>query len=192
MLDSSNWKQVKDGGETWLVEFFAPWCGHCQQLKGPYKELAKGFKGVEGFKIGAVDADGEGRSLGSRYGVRGFPTLKIFKGGKPQDYQGPRDAGGMAAALLQEGGADQATAEKVQKQGGFQLGGGWMQQMPYFSASSRTERMYRSGFSNSAAVGRKVGASTSARRCGPETISRLSNSAPRGLPKCRRRRRFPM
>eukprot|EP01045_Picozoa_sp_COSAG04_P029823 COSAG04_NODE_4998_length_1785_cov_1.771649_3_plen_121_part_01 len=121
MLDSSNWKQVKEGGETWLVEFFAPWCGHCQQLKGPYKELAKGFKDVEGFKIAAVDADGEGRSLGSRYGVRGFPTLKIFKGGKPQDYQGPRDAGGMAAALLQEGGADQATAAKVQKQGGFQL-----------------------------------------------------------------------
>eukprot|EP01043_Picozoa_sp_COSAG02_P062813 COSAG02_NODE_8758_length_2454_cov_1.634820_4_plen_261_part_00 len=87
LLEKENWKQVKSDGNVWLVEFFAPWCGHCQKLKGPYKELGKAFKDVPGYKIGAVDADAE-QSLGSRYGVRvratsrDLSTLKqLFKDG---------------------------------------------------------------------------------------------------------------
>ena len=122
LLDKSNWKQVKSDGNVWLVEFFAPWCGHCQKLKGPYKELGKAFKDVPGYKIGAVDADAE-QSLGSRYGVRGFPTLKIFKDGKATDYNGARDAAGMADALLRAGGADKETKTAVEKALGTKVGG---------------------------------------------------------------------
>lgn len=45
---------------------------------------------VQGIvKVGAVDAD-QHNSLGGQYGVRGFPTIKIFGGNKhkPEDYQG--------------------------------------------------------------------------------------------------------
>ena len=70
-----------------------------------------------------MDADAE-QSLGSRYKVTGFPTLKIFKDGKPQDYNGARDAAGMADALLRAGGADKETKNAVKAKLGGGGGGG--------------------------------------------------------------------
>lgn len=62
-------------------------CGHCQALVPEYKKLAKATKGI--IKVGAVNAD-DHKSLGGRYGVSGFPTIKIFGADKkkPMDYQG--------------------------------------------------------------------------------------------------------
>ena len=62
-------------------------CGHCQSFASEYKQLAKALKGF--IKVGAVDAS-EHQSLGGRYGVRGFPTVKILGKDKqkPADYQG--------------------------------------------------------------------------------------------------------
>lgn len=61
-------------------------CGHCQALVPEYKKLARALKGV--IKVGAVDAS-EHQSLGGRFGVQGFPTIKLFGGNKnkPRDYQ---------------------------------------------------------------------------------------------------------
>ena len=75
----------------WIVEFYAPWCGHCQRLTPEYTKAAKALKGV--VKIGAVNAD-EHKSLGGQYQVQGFPTIKIFGANKnkPEDYQGERTA----------------------------------------------------------------------------------------------------
>ena len=68
-----------------------PRCGHCQRLTPEYKKAASALKGV--VKVGAVNAD-EHQSLGGQYGVKGFPTIKIFgrNKNKPEDYQGSRDA----------------------------------------------------------------------------------------------------
>lgn len=57
------------------------------------------FKGV--VKVGAVNAD-EHKSLGGRYSVRGFPTIKIFGANKqnPEDYKGARTAQGFVDAGL--------------------------------------------------------------------------------------------
>jgi len=62
-------------------------CGHCQSLTADWKKAATALKGV--VKVGAVNAD-EHQSLGGQYGVRGFPTIKIFGLDKknPTDYQG--------------------------------------------------------------------------------------------------------
>ncbi|XP_036329033.1 protein disulfide-isomerase A6 homolog [Rhagoletis pomonella] len=85
----------------WVVEFFAPWCGHCKSLVPEYKKAAKALKGV--VKVGSVNAD-EHRSLGGQYGVQGFPTIKIFGTNKrsPTSYNGQRTAKAIAEAALAE------------------------------------------------------------------------------------------
>ena len=99
-MSAADLKASLEAGKTVLVTFSAPWCGHCKQLVPEGKRVATSLK-ASGVVVAMINGD-ENRALTQELGVRGFPTLKIFKGGKPQDYQGPRDAGGMAAALLHD------------------------------------------------------------------------------------------
>ncbi|KAG5322810.1 PDIA6 isomerase, partial [Pseudoatta argentina] len=107
---------VLNSDHIWVVEFYAPWCGHCQQLTPEYDKAATALKGV--VKVGAVNAD-EHKSLGSKYGVRGFPTIKIFGlDKKPEDYNGPRSAADIVDAALN------AASQKVRKVLGGKTSGG--------------------------------------------------------------------
>lgn len=84
-----------------MVEFFAPWCGHCKNLAPEYKKVAAAVKGM--VNIVAVDCDNAAsRSLCGMYDVKGFPTLKLFTPGKKSadDYQGARSAKAIADAVL--------------------------------------------------------------------------------------------
>ncbi|NP_001086643.1 protein disulfide isomerase family A member 6 L homeolog precursor [Xenopus laevis] len=99
-LTPSNFnKEVIQSDSLWLVEFYAPWCGHCQRLTPDWKKAATALKGV--VKVGAVNAD-QHQSLGGQYGVRGFPTIKVFGANKnkPDDYQGGRTADAIVDAAL--------------------------------------------------------------------------------------------
>ncbi|KAI5610948.1 protein disulfide-isomerase A6 precursor [Silurus asotus] len=99
-LTPSNFnREVLQSDSLWLVEFYAPWCGHCQSLTPEWKKAATALKGV--VKVGAVDAD-QHKSLGGQYGVRGFPTIKIFGGNKnkPEDYQGGRSSQAIVEGAL--------------------------------------------------------------------------------------------
>eukprot|EP00899_Mesostigma_viride_P021660 jgi/Mesvir1/29496/Mv19746-RA.1 len=108
-------KMVIKSPHIWFIEFYAPWCGHCQRLKPDYIKAAAATKNV--VRFGAVDCD-EHKGLCGEYGVRGFPTLKIFgvDKRKPQDYQGARDAKAMAEAGLAQlpsSGVKQVAAAKL-------------------------------------------------------------------------------
>ncbi|KAH8266621.1 hypothetical protein KR018_003821, partial [Drosophila ironensis] len=101
-LTSANFdREVLKDDAIWVVEFYAPWCGHCQSLVPEYKKLAKALKGV--VKVGSVNADAD-QSLGGQFGVRGFPTIKIFGANKksPTDFNGQRTAKAIAEAALAE------------------------------------------------------------------------------------------
>lgn len=92
-LIPSNFDKIVLAGKPALVEFFAPWCGHCKTLAPIYEELASNFaSSKDKISIAKVDADSE-KSLGKRFGIQGFPTIKYFNGKdeKPEDYNGGRD-----------------------------------------------------------------------------------------------------
>lgn len=87
-----------------IVEFYAPWCGHCKSLQPAYEKAAGSLAGLA--KVAAIDCDDDAnKPFCGSMGVKGFPTLKIVKpGSKPgkpivEDYQGPRTAKGIVEAV---------------------------------------------------------------------------------------------
>lgn len=78
----------------WLVEFYAPWCGHCKNLAPHWATAASELKGK--VKLGALDSTVH-QVIASRYRIEGYPTIKYFAAGKKdsdsvQDYTGGRVA----------------------------------------------------------------------------------------------------
>lgn len=90
-LTTSNFGKTSEG--LWLLEFYAPWCGHCKKLAPTYERVATYFseaKSGSGVHVAKIDAT-EHPGLAGRFDVKGYPTLLLFRGGrKVADFSGPR------------------------------------------------------------------------------------------------------
>ena len=80
VTDASFAEDVLQSGEPVLVDFWATWCGPCRQIAPSLEEIAGEYEGK--LTIAKIDID-ENPETPGRYGVRGVPTLLIFKGGEP-------------------------------------------------------------------------------------------------------------
>ena len=106
---------VLQSGKPALVEFFAPWCGHCRNLVPVYEELAQTFAfASDKISIAKVDADAH-KTLGRRFGIQGFPTIKWFNGksDKPEHYEGGRDIESLTAFVAEKSGVSPRTKKAL-------------------------------------------------------------------------------
>ena len=97
-----------------LVEFYAPWCGHCKRLAPEYEIAATALKNNDPpVALVKVDCTVETKVCG-KYGVSGYPTLKIFKGGEmASDYNGPREADGIVKYMRTKAGPTSKNLQSV-------------------------------------------------------------------------------
>eukprot|EP00898_Chlorokybus_atmophyticus_P008147 jgi/Chlat1/8333/Chrsp8S08092 len=98
--------KVVQADQVVLVEFYAPWCGHCKNLVPEWEKAAKALRGI--VTVAALDADAH-KSLSSDYSIQGFPTIKVFTNGKASDYTGQRTAKAITDFAIQ-------TAQKLVNQ----------------------------------------------------------------------------
>jgi protein disulfide-isomerase A6 len=115
LLPSNFDNEVIKSGKPTLVEFFAPWCGHCKNLAPIYEELGQAFAfASDKVQIAKVDADAH-KDLGKKYGVQGFPTLKFFDGKSkvPIEYSGGRDLESLSSFITEKTGIRPKTAPKA-------------------------------------------------------------------------------
>lgn len=78
--------------------FYAPWCGHCKSFKPTFAEAAT--KNLGKYVLAKVDCTAEAaKSVCQEHEIRGYPTIKFFRSGKPMDYTGARTVDAVTSWL---------------------------------------------------------------------------------------------
>ena len=79
VTDASFAQDVLDSGEAVLVDFWAEWCGPCKQIAPALDEISEEYAGK--LTVAKINID-ESPDTPGKYGVRGIPTMMIFRDGE--------------------------------------------------------------------------------------------------------------
>uniref|UniRef100_K3Y6Y4 Thioredoxin domain-containing protein n=1 Tax=Setaria italica TaxID=4555 RepID=K3Y6Y4_SETIT len=105
-LDAGNFSDVVAKHPFIVVEFYAPWCGHCKQLAPEYEKAAAVLRKHDPpVVLAKVDAYEErNKEVKDKYQVHAYPTIKIIENGgnNVRGYSGPRDADGIVEYLKKQ------------------------------------------------------------------------------------------
>ncbi|KAJ3132135.1 protein disulfide-isomerase precursor [Physocladia obscura] len=100
VLTDATFKDWVKAEDLSLVEFYAPWCGHCKALAPEYEVAATALK-KENIKIAKVDCTVE-KDVCSEVGVSGYPTLKVFRKGNASEFKGERKAPSIISTMKKQ------------------------------------------------------------------------------------------
>jgi len=86
-IDPDKFEEIQSSDETWVIDFWAEWCGPCKQYSPVFEEVSEKMDDVN---FGKVDME-EHQNLGTSLGVRALPTTLVLKG----DEEVARSSGAM-------------------------------------------------------------------------------------------------
>lgn len=104
VLTEENFDEAVASNDYILVEFYAPWCGHCKKLAPEYARAAQALaRESPPLHLAKIDTTVH-KNVGTRFNIEGFPTLKLFSKGTPMDYNGGRTEAEIVAWMKKKTG----------------------------------------------------------------------------------------